>query len=67
MRNRYNPTVLHYAVSEVGSNWVLSCENIPIACFDSAVAARRSADTHVAYAKIRGDCALLEIEGAAAA
>jgi len=66
MRNLdHSPTILHYALSEVGGSWVLSCENMPVACFETLVAARRAAATYVAAAKLRGDCALLETDDAA--
>jgi len=61
------PTVLQYAVSAVGREWVLSCESVPIASFASRTAARRAARAHVAAARARGDCGLLTMEGADAA
>jgi len=59
-----SPTILHYAISEVGDNWILSCESIPIDCFDDIAAAQGAAATYIAAAKLRGDCPLLEINDA---
>ncbi len=55
------PTVLHYAVTPLRCGWVLSCESVPVACYENVAEARRAADTHILAARRRGDCALLEM------
>jgi len=55
-----NPTTLHYAICKVADRWVLVCEHIPVACFDTHEAAKKAADSYMAAARRRGDCPYME-------
>lgn len=51
--------LLHYGLSKLGHQWVLSCECVPIDRFDSRVAAMSGAKSFMEAAKRRGDSATL--------
>lgn len=53
-------TYLHYAVCKVGHDWVLACEDRPVATFDNREQAMRAARICLAAADKRGDVAVLE-------
>ena len=53
-------TFLHYQLCEAGHDWVLACENRPVASFHSRTAAMNAARLHLAAAERRGDVATLE-------
>jgi hypothetical protein len=53
---------LHYGLSQVGHEWVLTCESVPVECFDSYAEALVAAKTHIATAKKRGDLATLQLD-----
>lgn len=61
-RKDFIPTTLHYAIRLAGDRWVVTCENIPIACFDSRDAARHAAASYLAAARRRGDCPHMETD-----
>jgi hypothetical protein len=60
-----NPTTLHYAICKVADRWVLGCEHIPIACFDTREAAKKAAKSYMAAARRRGDCPYMESDSTA--
>jgi hypothetical protein len=56
-------TALHYGLSQVGHDWVLTCESVPVESFESYAEALVAAKTHIAIAKKRGNFATLELDG----
>jgi hypothetical protein len=60
-----NPTTLHYTICKVADRWVLVCEHIPIACFDTREAAKKAAGSYMAAARRRGDCPYMESDSTA--
>lgn len=52
--------LLHYKLIHLGTNWILSCEDVPIDAFGSRAKALRCARQLIALANQRGDTTTLQ-------